>query len=180
MRSFWCEVRNVKVLLWIVEWGIFAANCGIRSFCCELWNETFLLQIVEWEFFAVNCGMRSFCCEVFNEMFCCLLWTEKLCLSHFQLGTSPGQPQKNFFERGRPGHWGKFCCLIPCPGAKNEGRIPRGSGKSFPNSKKLLRIKLAKVLKKIKKTTRQQNHSKVFKYSSLDIQLKQWIYSYIH
>ena len=84
----------------------------------------------------------------------------------------PGQPRGKFFERANPGHPGS---LIPCPGAKNDGRIPRGWGKIFPNvnSKKLLRIKLAKVLKKIKKTTTQQNHSKVFKYSSLDIQLKQ-------
>ena len=58
----------------------------------------------------------------------------------------PGNPGENFFEQANPGHPGKFFCLIPCPGAKNDGRIPRGWGKIFPNSKKLLRIKLAKVL----------------------------------
>ena len=45
------------------------------------------------------------------------------------------------------------------PREKNDGRIPQGLGKIFPNSKKLLRIKLAKVLKKLRrlrdsKTTR--------------------------
>ena len=68
-----------------------------------------------------------------------------LCLSQFQLGTSPpGNPWENFFERANPGHPGKFFCLIPCPGAKNDGQIPPGWGKIFPNSKKLLGIKLAK------------------------------------
>ena len=43
-----------------------------------------------------------------------------LCLSQFQLGN----PGENFFERANPGHPGKFFCLIPCPGAKNDGRIP--------------------------------------------------------
>ena len=77
------------------------------------------------------------------------VFDEPLCLSQFQLGTSPlGNPGENFFERANPGHPGNFFCLIPCPGAKNYCRIPRGWGKIFPNSKKLLRIKLAKVLKK--------------------------------
>ena len=67
----------------------------------------------------------------------------------------PGQPRGKFFERANPGHPGKFFCLIPCPGAKNDGRIPWGWGKIFPNSKKLIRIKLAKVLKKL----RRQRHS---------------------
>ena len=58
----------------------------------------------------------------------------------------PGNPGENFFERANPSHPGNFFCLIPCPGAKNDGRIPPGWGKIFPNSKKLLRIKLAKVL----------------------------------
>ena len=56
-------------------------------------------------------------------------------------------PGGNFFEQANPCNPGKFFCLIPCPGARNDGRIPRGWGKIFPNSKKLLRIKLAKVLK---------------------------------
>ena len=41
----------------------------------------------------------------------------------------PGNPRENFFERANPGHPGKFFCLIPCPGAKNDGRIPRGGAK---------------------------------------------------
>ena len=66
----------------------------------------------------------------------------------------PGNPRENVFERANPGHPGNFFCLIPCPGAKNDGRIPGGGAKIFPNSKKLL-FKLAKNPKKIKKTTRQ-------------------------
>ena len=64
------------------------------------------------------------------------------------------------------------------------------SGKIFPNLKKLL-LKLAKILKSLKENFEtvqifylenltkplyfrlKQNHSKVFKYSSLNIQLKQ-------
>ena len=55
----------------------------------------------------------------------------------------PGNPRENCFERANPGHPGKTFCLIPCPEAKNDGRIPGGGGKIFPNSKKLL-LKLAK------------------------------------
>ena len=71
----------------------------------------------------------------------------------------PGNPGQNFFERANPGHPGKFFCLIPCSGARNDSRIPRGWGKIFPNSKKLFCIKLAKVLEKLRrlrdsKTTR--------------------------
>ena len=53
------------------------------------------------------------------------------------------RPRENFFERANPGHPGNFFCLIPCPGAKNDGRIPGGGAKFFPKSKKLL-LKLAK------------------------------------
>ena len=63
----------------------------------------------------------------------------------------PGNPGENFFERANPSHPGKCFCLIPCPGAKNDSRIPWGWGKIFPNSKKLLRIKLAKVLEKLRR-----------------------------
>ena len=36
------------------------------------------------------------------------------------------------------------------PGAKNDGEIPWGGAKFFPKSKKLL-LKLAKILKKLRK-----------------------------
>ena len=68
----------------------------------------------------------------------------------------PRATRGKFFKRANPGQPGKLFCLIPCPGAKNDGRIPRGWGKIFPNLKKLLRIKLAKVLKKL----RRLRHSK--------------------
>ena len=38
---------------------------------------------------------------------------------------SPGQPPEIFFEQANPGHPAIFFCLIPCPGAKTDGRIPR-------------------------------------------------------
>ena len=41
----------------------------------------------------------------------------------------PGNPGEFFFERANPGHPGKSSCLIPCPGAKNDGRIPGGGAK---------------------------------------------------
>ena len=41
----------------------------------------------------------------------------------------PGQPRGKFFERANPGHPGNFFGLIPCPGATNNGRIPRGGAK---------------------------------------------------
>ena len=100
----------------------------------------------------------------------------------------PGNPRENFFERANPGHSGKNFCLIPCPGAKNDGRIPGGGGK-FSSTRRNCSLSLQKNPLKIEKTTRQynflfgelkkplcfrlkQNNSKIFKYSSLDIQLK--------
>ena len=73
-----------------------------------------------------------------------------LCLSQFQLGTSPrGNPGEKFFERANPGHPGKFFCLIPCPGEKMMVEFP-GGGAKFSQTRRncsVLRIKLAKVLK---------------------------------
>ena len=43
----------------------------------------------------------------------------------------PAQPPGQIFERANPGNPGNFFCLIPCPGAKNDGRIP-GVGQNFP------------------------------------------------
>ena len=63
----------------------------------------------------------------------------------------PGNPWENFFERANPGHPGNSFCLILCPGAKMMVEFPGGWGKIFPNSKKLLRIKLSKVLKKLRR-----------------------------
>ena len=40
-----------------------------------------------------------------------------------------GNLGENLLERANPGHPGKFFCLIPCPGAKNDGRIPGGGAK---------------------------------------------------
>ena len=93
-------------------------------------------------------------------------------------------PWENFFEQANPGHPGKFFCLIPCPGAKYGGKIPRGWGTMLPNSRKLP-LKLAKNPQEIQKNYEtvqifclenlrkllyfrlKQNHSEVFKYSSL-------------
>ena len=97
-------------------------------------------------------------------------------------------PPGNFFERANPGHPGKMSCLIPCPGAKNDGRI-LGGGTKFSQTRRNCSFSLQKILKKLRKlrdsTTflfgelkkplcfrLKQNNSKIFKYSSLDIQLK--------
>ena len=71
----------------------------------------------------------------------------------------PGNPGENFFERANPGHPGKFFCLIPCPGAKNDGRIPGDGAKLSQTRRNFSVLKLAKVLKKLRrlrdsKTTR--------------------------
>ena len=74
-----------------------------------------------------------------------------LCLSQFQLGTSPpGNPGENFFVRANPGHPGKFFCLIPCPGAKNDGRIP-GGGAQFLHTRRNYPLSLQKILRKFRK-----------------------------
>ena len=73
---------------------------------------------------------------------------EHLCLSQFQLGTSPGNPWENFFERANPGHLGTFSvCLIPCPGQKKMMIKFPGVGQNFPKPKKLL-LKGAMSLKR--------------------------------
>ena len=97
-------------------------------------------------------------------------------------------PREIFFERANPGHPGKTFCLIPCSGAKNSGRIP-GGGAKFSQTPRNCSLNLQKNPLKIERTTRQynlfnlenlrkplcfrlkQNNSKIFIYSSLDIQL---------
>ena len=64
------------------------------------------------------------------------------------------QPPGKFFDRANPSHPGKFFCLIPCPGAKYDGQIPRGWGTVLPSSRRLP-LKLAKNPQEIQKTTRQ-------------------------
>ena len=48
-----------------------------------------------------------------------------------------------------PANWAIFC-LIPCPGAKNDGQIP-GVGQNFPRNSKKLLLKFAKNPKKLRK-----------------------------
>ena len=55
----------------------------------------------------------------------------------------PGNPGENFFERANPGHPGKIFCLIPCPGAKNDGRIP-GGGAKFSQTRRNCSLSLQK------------------------------------
>ena len=129
--------------------------------------------------------------EINNSVWQAVLasFTKALCLSQFQLGTSPGQPPGNCFERANLGHPGNFYCLIPCPGAKKYGRIP-GGGAKFSQTRRNSYLSLPKVVKKFRKLRDstnfclenltkllyfrlKQNHWKVFKYFSLDIQLKQ-------
>ena len=105
-----------------------------------------------------------------------------LCVSQFKLGTSssPATPG-TFFERANPGHPGNFFVYFPAPGQKMMVKFP-GGGAKFSQTPRICSVLSLQKSLKIKKTTRQQNHSKVFKYSSLDIQLKQWnihIHKYI-
>ena len=55
----------------------------------------------------------------------------------------PGNPGEIFFERANPGHPGKFFCLIRCPGAKNDGRIP-GGGAKFSQTRRNCSLSLQK------------------------------------
>ena len=56
----------------------------------------------------------------------------------------PGQPPgKVLLKASESRPPGQFFCLILCPGAKNDGRIPGGGAEFFPKSKKLL-LKLVK------------------------------------
>ena len=55
----------------------------------------------------------------------------------------PGNPRENFFERANPGHPGKMFCLIPCPRAKNDGRIP-GGGAKFSQTRRNCSLNLQK------------------------------------
>ena len=109
----------------------------------------------------------------------------------------PGQPPGSFFWASESRPPGQFFLSNSLPRGKKWWSNSQGWGKIFPNSKKLL-FKLAKNPKKNKENYKtvqifylenltkplyfglKQNHSKVFKYSSLHIQLKQWIYIYIH
>ena len=52
-------------------------------------------------------------------------------------------PGKIFFQRANPGHPGKIFCLIPCPSAKNDGRIP-GGGAKFSQTRRNCSLSLQK------------------------------------
>ena len=95
---------------------------------------------------------------------------------------------KIFLSEQIPATRGKSFCLIPCPLAKNDSRIP-GGGAKFSQTRRNCSVSLQKIHKKLRKlrdsTTflfrelkkplcfrLKQNNSKIFKYSSLDIQLK--------
>ena len=55
----------------------------------------------------------------------------------------PRQPPGKFFCASESRPPDKFFVQFPCPGAKNDGRIPGGGAKFSPKSKELL-LKLAK------------------------------------
>ena len=63
----------------------------------------------------------------------------------------PGNPGENFVEQANPGHLGKFSCLIPCPRAKNDGRIPGGGEKFFQTRSLTAPQACKKILKKLRK-----------------------------
>ena len=92
-------------------------------------------------------------------------------------------PRENFFERANPGHPGKFFCLIPCPGQNMMVKLPGGGAqcyqtrgnsplslqKSSRNSRnyETVQIFCLENLRKLLCFRLKQNHSEVFKYSSL-------------
>ena len=101
----------------------------------------------------------------------------------------PGQPRGNFFWASESRRPGQIFLSNSLARGKKWWSNSRGWGKIFPNSKKLL-LKLAKksvknwenyetlqlfYLENLKKPLcfrPKQNNSKIFKYSSLDIQLE--------
>ena len=58
----------------------------------------------------------------------------------------PGQPPGNFFWASESRPPGQFFCLIPCPGAKNDGRIS-GNGAKFSRTRRNCSLSLQKPLK---------------------------------
>ena len=65
-----------------------------------------------------------------------------------------GNPWENFLSERILATWANFLSNSLSWGKKNDGQIPQGWGKIFPNSKKLP-LKLAKNPQEIQKTTRQ-------------------------
>ena len=66
----------------------------------------------------------------------------------------PRETPENFFERANQANF----CLIPCPGAKNEGRIPGGRAK-FSLTRINCSLSLQKILKKLRKLGESTNVS---------------------
>ena len=58
----------------------------------------------------------------------------------------PGQPRGKFFGERESRPPGQTFCLIPCPGAKNDGRIP-GVGAKFLHTQRNYPLSLQKLLK---------------------------------
>ena len=74
-----------------------------------------------------------------------------LCLSQFQLGTSPpGNPRENLFERANPGYPDIFLSNSPAPGQKWWSNS--GGRAKFSQTRRNCSLSLQKILKK---TTRQ-------------------------
>ena len=124
-----------------------------------------------------------------------VLMSQSIPTGYISPPSPPGNPPE-FFWSERILATRAIFCLIPYPGAKNDGRFPRGDAK-FSQTRRNCSSSLEEILKNYEnyETVQSfylenlikplyfrltQNHSKVFKYSSLDIQLKQWIYTHIY
>ena len=59
-------------------------------------------------------------------------------------------PPGKFFWASESRPPGQFFCLIPCPGAKNDGRIPR-DGAKFSQARRNCCLSLQKIHKKLRK-----------------------------
>ena len=124
----------------------------------DKYNE-FDFYIVNFPFLFVNTPFNQshgvYISQLIRYVRCCSHYGD-LCLSQFQLSTSPpspGKPRENFFERANPGYTGNSFWLIPLPRGKNDGRIP-GGGAKFSQTRRNCSLSLQKILTK---TTRQYN-----------------------
>ena len=74
----------------------------------------------------------------------------------------PGNPRENVLSQRIQGTREIFC-LIPCPGAKNDGRIP-GGGAEFSQTRRNSPLSLQKILTKFRKL----RHSSKFLFGELN------------
>ena len=137
---------------------LFYDNCKLRDFTTRV---PILRKFFSYLFhYQQKYCFRLATCENFHSL---IIFNEisestssgqsTLCLSQFQLGTSPPpppppqgkKPRKIFFERANPGYSRQSFCLIPLLQGKNDGQIPRG-GSKFSQPRTNCSLSLQKIL----------------------------------